>query len=384
MTLGRRHTEPISRRLNARDRSHVQVAQGLERWHAMAMARTIKKELGRKRSLEMEMTAATLRPELLEASDETIEDAVQYAGPDGAARPAVPADRRRRSRATRHLKTGRGPGYQRGPGGGERRGRRAAAAQGRRVLQGLPRRRGRRDARSATEDRLPTSLRLAVGVELADEDMGLYLEELALNPWARSLEWQSAPPPERLEDFTVVGHRRRHGRPQRRPAAQARRHPVHRLSRRTRASAAPGTRTATPGRGSTRRAAPTRNIFGVDFGYPNPFCPWTENERYFNWVADDVRAARRHRLRHRGALAHLGRGRLRVGDRDRRPRGRAHGALERGDHRGRLPQPAEHPRDRGHGWTSRARPGTRRAGPRTSTSRASGSPSSAPAAAATR
>lgn len=38
------------------------------------------------------------------------------------------------------------------------------------------------------EERLPTSLRLASSFELADEDMGLYLEELSLDPWARGLQ----------------------------------------------------------------------------------------------------------------------------------------------------------------------------------------------------
>jgi 4-hydroxyacetophenone monooxygenase len=54
------------------------------------------------------------------------------------------------------------------------------------------------------EDRLPTSLRLASSFELADEDMGLYLEELSLDPWARGLQWQTPPPQDRLESFNVI------------------------------------------------------------------------------------------------------------------------------------------------------------------------------------
>jgi 4-hydroxyacetophenone monooxygenase len=41
----------------------------------------------------------------------------------------------------------------------------------------------------------------------------------------------------------------------------------------------PGARVDTPSRGYT-------NIFGVDFPYPNPFCDWVENQKYFDWVAD--------------------------------------------------------------------------------------------------
>jgi 4-hydroxyacetophenone monooxygenase len=54
------------------------------------------------------------------------------------------------------------------------------------------------------EERLPTSLRLASTFELADEDMGLYVEELSLDPWARGLHWQAPPPQERLEAFNVT------------------------------------------------------------------------------------------------------------------------------------------------------------------------------------
>lgn len=41
----------------------------------------------------------------------------------------------------------------------------------------------------------------------------------------------------------------------------------------------PGARVDTPSRSYT-------HLFGVDFPYPNPFCGWTENVKYFNWVAD--------------------------------------------------------------------------------------------------
>ena len=128
----------------------------------------------------------------------------------------------------------------------------------------------------------------------------------------------------------------------------------------------PGARVDTPSRAYT-------HIFGVDFRYPNPFCAWTENQKYFDWVADKFDLREDIVVRDRGALADLGRGRgeweIEV-EGPGRPSARA---LERGDHRGRLPQPPEHPRDRGHATTSAARPGTRRAGPRTSTSTASGS-----------
>ena len=42
----------------------------------------------------------------------------------------------------------------------------------------------------------------------------------------------------------------------------------------------PGARVDSPSRTYT-------HIFGADFEYPNPFCEQNENERYFNWVADE-------------------------------------------------------------------------------------------------
>jgi 4-hydroxyacetophenone monooxygenase len=41
----------------------------------------------------------------------------------------------------------------------------------------------------------------------------------------------------------------------------------------------PGARVDTPSRLYT-------HVFGVDYSYPYGFCPWTENQKYFDWVAD--------------------------------------------------------------------------------------------------
>ena len=104
----------------------------------------------------------------------------------------------------------------------------------------------------------------------------------------------------------------------------------------------PGARVDTPSRGYT-------HIFGAHFPYSSPFCDWAENQRYFDWVADtfelrddivfntEVRA-----LTWDEAIVD-------VGDRDRGARGTKPAALERGGHGRRLPEPAEDPRDRGHG-----------------------------------
>ena len=41
----------------------------------------------------------------------------------------------------------------------------------------------------------------------------------------------------------------------------------------------PGARVDTPSRSYN-------HVFGVDYPYSYAFCPWEENEDYFNWVAD--------------------------------------------------------------------------------------------------
>ena len=52
--------------------------------------------------------------------------------------------------------------------------------------------------------RLPRSLALVAGIErLPDDDLGLWLEELALDPWARGIEWEQTPTPEQLQGFSV-------------------------------------------------------------------------------------------------------------------------------------------------------------------------------------
>ena len=137
----------------------------------------------------------------------------------------------------------------------------------------------------------------------------------------------------------------------------------------------PGARVDTPSRGYT-------HIFGAHFPYSSPFCDWTENQRYFDWVADtfelrddivfntEVRALTwdesssmweieiegpegRSRLRSNAVVT-------------------AVGFLNRP----KIPEIEGMAEFRGDSWQ-------RRAGRRTSTSRASASPSSAPAARAT-
>ena len=139
----------------------------------------------------------------------------------------------------------------------------------------------------------------------------------------------------------------------------------------------PGCRVDTPSRTYS-------HLYGVGFAKPYPYCPQPENEKYLNWVADTFERARRHRVRHRGQVDRLGRGRRGVGGHHRAARRSPHLAGQRRDQLGRVPVPAEHSRTFRASRTSAASGSTPPAGRPGSTWRASGWPSSAPAAPDTR
>jgi 4-hydroxyacetophenone monooxygenase len=134
-------------------------------------------------------------------------------------------------------------------------------------------------------ERLPESLALMFGDKIPPENVNLYLEEFGLDPWARSLRWQAEPDPEALKKFTVTVVGAGMGGLN---AALMLKHagiPYTVIEKNSGVGGTwhenryPGARVDTPSRSYT-------HIFGVDFGYPNPFCAWQENEKYFNWIAD--------------------------------------------------------------------------------------------------
>jgi 4-hydroxyacetophenone monooxygenase len=135
------------------------------------------------------------------------------------------------------------------------------------------------------EERLPVSLWLAGGEDIAQDDIGLFIEELALDPSVRSLKWRAQPDPQALKDFsvTIIGA----GLGGLNAAIQLKQAgiPYTIVEKNDGVGGTwyenryPGARVDTPSRSYT-------HLFGVDFGYPNPFCDWTVNVKYFDWVAD--------------------------------------------------------------------------------------------------
>jgi 4-hydroxyacetophenone monooxygenase len=223
------------------------------------------------------------RPELLQASDETIDEALRYAdpmalrgllfqltgdealaaarvypGPAGLAEAmglADPADVAMvREKAATFLRAYRDQGAG--------------------------------DLAIGPSDRLPRSLELTAGETIDPTELELWLEELALDPWARALRWQQEPPRERLEDFfvLVVGAglgglnaavQLKHAGI---PFAVVEKNPG--VGGTWYENRYPGARVDSPSRTYT-------HIYGVDYRHPNPFCEQPSNEKYFNWIADE-------------------------------------------------------------------------------------------------
>ena len=229
----------------------------------------------------------TERPELLTATDETIDDAVRYADPmvlrgllhqltgdpevaATAVTPAVfgflethtvtdpDAVALLQAKAAAFLKA------YRDAGAGE-------------ITVGPP-------------ERLHDSLSLTAGVPIPDDEIELWMEQLALDQWARGLRWQQPPPAEAREDFSVAIIGAGMGGLNAAVLLKQAGVPCTVIEKNSGVGGTwyenryPGARVDSPSRCYT-------HIYGVDFEYPNPFCEQGENEKYFNWVTDtfDVR-----------------------------------------------------------------------------------------------
>jgi len=135
-------------------------------------------------------------------------------------------------------------------------------------------------------DRLRVSLGLSIGVEIAADELDLWVEETGIDPWARGFEWGAQPAAEQLERFSVVVigagmgglnaavHLKRAGIP------------FTVLEKNSGVGGTwyenryPGARVDTPSRTYS-------HIYGVRFPRPYPFCTAVANDEYLNWVADD-------------------------------------------------------------------------------------------------
>jgi 4-hydroxyacetophenone monooxygenase len=237
---------------------------------------------GSERETAILIEAETVRAELREASDEAIVDAVAYADPMLLRGLIYQLTGDQEIAATAIALTRRGPLEVAAPATDA-----DTAVLRRKAAEWLIAYRdgGAGEVSVGPRERLKTSLGLAVGEDLGDADMEFWIEELAIDPWARSLVWREVPEPARLQQFsvTVIGA----GMGGLNAALQLKRAGVAcRIVEKNSGVGGtwyenryPGARVDTPSRAYT-------HTYGVDFPYPYSHCPWTENQRYFDWIAD--------------------------------------------------------------------------------------------------
>jgi cation diffusion facilitator CzcD-associated flavoprotein CzcO len=242
----------------------------------------------------------TDKSELLTATDETIDDAVKYADPmvlrgllyqltgdeSVAATQATTADIRHSEpgSASKELALVQSKADVSDPSEVAMIQSKAAAFLKSYRDEGAP------DIPCGPPERLPRSLSLVAGTDIPTSELEMWLEQLALDPWARGLVWQDLPASPDLRNFVVavIGA----GMGGLNVAVQLKHAgiPYFVIEKNDEVGGTwyenqyPGARVDSPSRTYT-------HIYGVDFEYPNAFCLQRENLRYFKWVADhfDIR-----------------------------------------------------------------------------------------------
>ncbi|MBM3595765.1 MAG: NAD(P)/FAD-dependent oxidoreductase, partial [Alphaproteobacteria bacterium] len=136
------------------------------------------------------------------------------------------------------------------------------------------------------KERLRTALSLTAGQEIPEPDLPIWQEETALDPWARGVNWSGGKAPENAKDFkvAVIGA----GISGLNAAVQLKRAGIPFVVFEKNPSVGgswyenryPGARVDAPSRGYT-------HLFGYDYPFPWGYCPRDENQKYFNWIADN-------------------------------------------------------------------------------------------------
>lgn len=135
-------------------------------------------------------------------------------------------------------------------------------------------------------DRLRQSLSLTAGYDIPAEDFDIWLEELALDRWARGVRWSDAEAPAERKDFkvAVIGT----GISGLNVAVQLKRAgiPFEVFEKNLDVGGSwyenryPGARVDTASRGYT-------HLFGYDFPFSHGYSPRQVNLDYFRWVTDE-------------------------------------------------------------------------------------------------
>jgi len=127
--------------------------------------------------------------------------------------------------------------------------------------------------------------KLAADQEIADDDMGYWLEQLGLEPQPRRHVWESDEARAGAADFPVVvigaGLNGVNAAIQLKLAGS-----TSRFSTRTTTSVGRGTQNRYPGARVDLVSRVYSHAFAVDFPFKHYFAPQAENERYVTWCVD--------------------------------------------------------------------------------------------------
>jgi len=134
-------------------------------------------------------------------------------------------------------------------------------------------------------DRLGRSVSLTTGLEIAESEVGMWIEQMALDPFCRGLKWRERPEAGALEDFQVAVIGAGMGGLNAAILLQQAGIPYFVLEKNADLGGTwyenryPGARVDSMSRTYT-------HVFGVDFIHPYSYCPQSVNLAYFNWIAD--------------------------------------------------------------------------------------------------
>jgi 4-hydroxyacetophenone monooxygenase len=148
------------------------------------------------------------------------------------------------------------------------------------------------DLGSGPAERLHRSLELTSGESIPDEDTDLWIEQLAIDPWCRSVTINDPVARQRAEGFlvAVIGA----GMGGLNSAIQLKRAgiPFVVIEKNTEVGGTWYTNRY-PGARVDSASRIYSHVYALDYEFPNMFCAQPENEKYYNWMADefDVRSS---------------------------------------------------------------------------------------------
>ena len=135
-------------------------------------------------------------------------------------------------------------------------------------------------------DRLEESIRLATGSEPGPDQMAMLIEDLGLDPWARAHQWSKTPDPAKLEDFSVTVIGAGYGGLNAAVMLKRAGIPYTHIEKDGGVGGTwyrnryPGARVDSPSRAYT-------HVFGANVDLEYAFSPRALNQAYFDWVADE-------------------------------------------------------------------------------------------------